>query len=145
MDGLMPPAPRPRLHLVRPPTGEQVRPAHYLMLVATIAVLNVIGVVMVLSASSILSLTTHGSAWYFFERQLVWTVIGIIGFAVTLRIDYHRWRDWVRPMLFVTATLLVMVLIPRVGIYVSGSRRWLGVGAWRLQPTELAKFPPVLL
>src|SRR5258708_16549614 len=106
MDGLMPPAPRPRLHLVRPPTGEQVRPAHYLLLLATIAVLNVIGVVMVLSASSVLSLTTYGSAWYFFERQLIWTVVGIIGFAIALRIDYPRWRDWVNPMLFLTPRML---------------------------------------
>src|SRR5260370_21299361 len=99
---------------------------------------------MVLSASSFLSLTTHGSAWYFFERQLVWTVIGIIGFAVTIRIDYRRWRDGVRPMLFITALLLMMVLVPHVGIYVSGSRRWLGIGAWRFQPTELAQFTLVL-
>jgi len=140
----MPTATRPRLHVVRPPTGEQVRPAHYLLLVATIAVLNVIGVVMVLSASSVLSLTTYGSAWYFFERQLVWTVIGIIGFVIALRIDYRRWRDWVRPMLFLTTAMLVLVLIPQVGIYVSGSRRWLGIGAWRFQPTELAKFTLVL-
>jgi len=121
-----------------------VRPAHYVLLLATVAVLNVIGVVMVLSASSVLSLTTYGSAWYFFERQLVWTVIGIIGFAIALRIDYRRWRDWVRPLLFVTTTMLVLVLVPHVGIYVSGSRRWLGIGAWRFQPTELAKFTLIL-
>jgi cell division protein FtsW len=137
-------ATRPRLHLVRPPTGDAVSPAHYVLLIATVAVLNVIGVVMVLSASSVLSLTTYGSAWYFFERELVWTVLGVIGFAVALRIDYRRWRDWVRPMLFLTTTMLVLVLVPHVGIYVSGSRRWLGIGAWRFQPTELAKFTLVL-
>jgi cell division protein FtsW len=136
---------RPRLHLVRPPTSDDpVRPAHYVLLLATVAVLNVIGLVMVLSASSVLSLTTYGSAWYFFERQLVWTLIGIIGFAVALRIDYQRWRDWARPLLFVTTALLVLVLVPHVGIYVAGSRRWLGIGAWRFQPTELAKFTLVL-
>ncbi len=140
----MPTATKSRLHLVQPSARPDVRPAHYLLLIATIAVLNVIGVVMVLSASSILSLTTRGSAWYFFERQLVWTVIGIIGFTVALRIDYRRWRDWVRPMLFVTTLMLVLVLVPHVGIYVSGSRRWLGLGAWRFQPTELAKFTLVL-
>jgi cell division protein FtsW len=140
----MPTATRTRLHVVRPPAGDAVRPAHYLLLVATVAVLNAIGVVMVLSASSVLSLTTYGSAWYFFERQLVWTLVGVVGFAVTLRIDYRRWRDWVQPTLFLTTAMLVLVLIPHVGIYVSGSRRWLGIGAWRFQPTELAKFAFVL-
>ena len=46
------------------PTAAALRPAHYLVLVATVAVLNVIGVVMVLSASSVVALTTYGSAWY---------------------------------------------------------------------------------
>ncbi len=126
------------------PPAKTVRPAHYLVLLGTVAVLNVVGLVMVLSASSVVSITTYGSAWYFFERQLIWTVLGIIGFAVAAHIDYRRWRDWVTPLLFVTTTLLVLVLIPHFGIYVSGSRRWLGFGSWRFQPTELAKLALVV-
>jgi cell division protein FtsW len=130
---------------VRPkPARRSVRPAHYLLLVTTVAVLNVIGVVMVLSASSVLSLTTHGSAWYFFERQLVWTVLGAVAFVVAARIDYRRWRDWARPLLVVSAGLLVLVLLPQFGTYVAGSRRWLGFGPWRFQPTELAKLAVVV-
>ncbi len=121
-----------------------LRPAHYLLLVATVGVLNVIGVVMVLSASSVVSLTTYGSAWYVFERQLVWTLLGVVAFAVVARIDYRRWRDWARPSLFVSTALLALVLVPHIGIYVAGSRRWLGVGIWRFQPTELAKLAVVL-
>jgi cell division protein FtsW len=124
--------------------AKTVKPAHYLLLLGTIAVLNVVGVVMVLSASSVVSITNYGSAWYFFERQLIWTVLGVIGFAVAVRIDYRRWRDWVTPLLFVTTALLVLVLIPHFGIYVSGSRRWLGFGSWRFQPTELAKLALVV-
>jgi len=127
----------------RPPTAAP-RPAHYLVLIATVAVLNVVGMVMVLSASSVLSLTTYGSAWYFFERQLVWTVLGALAFFVALRIDYRRWRDWCQPLLFVTTAMLVLVLVPHFGIYVAGSRRWLGIGSWRFQPTEIAKLALVL-
>ena len=129
----------------RPPPGEApVRPAHYLVLVATVAVLNVVGVVMVLSASSVVSLTTHGSAWYFFERQLIWTVLGGAAFVLAARVDYRRWRDWARPLLFVSTGLLVLVLVPHFGTYVAGSRRWIGLGSWRFQPTELAKLAVVL-
>jgi cell division protein FtsW len=120
------------------------RPAHYLLLLVTVAVLNVVGIVMVLSASSVVSLTTYGSAWYFFERQMIWTVLGVIGFTVALRIDYRRWRAWVTPLLFVTITLLVLVLVPHFGIYVAGSRRWLGAGSVTFQPTEVAKLALVL-
>jgi cell division protein FtsW len=111
----------------------------YLLLLAVIAVLVVIGIVMVLSASSVLSVTSYGSAWYFFERQLVWTVIGVIAFAIVLRIDYRRWQALVRPLLAATGVLLVAVLVPGVGVSVGGSRRWLGIGAWRFQPSEIAK------
>ena len=99
---------------------------------------------MVLSASSVLSLTSYGSAWYFFQRQLIWTLLGVVAFAVIVRIDYHRWQDAVRPLLIATSVLLVAVLVPGIGIYVGGSRRWLGIGAWRFQPSEIAKLALLL-
>jgi cell division protein FtsW len=70
--------------------GRHQRTSTYLLLVMVVAVLNVIGVVMVLSASSVQSLDTRGTAWWFFERQLMWTGLGIVGFAVASRIDYKR-------------------------------------------------------
>ena len=133
-----------RTHL-RPATETSAaRPAHFLLLLVTVAVLNVVGMVMVLSASSVVSLTSYGSAWYFFERQLIWTVLGVIGFAVALRIDYRRWRAWVTPLLFLTIALLTLVLVPHFGVYVAGSRRWLGAGSVTFQPTEIAKLALVL-
>jgi cell division protein FtsW len=120
------------------------RPGTYVLLVATVTVLNVVGVVMVLSASSVISLTDRGSAWYYFERQVVWAVLGVVAFAVAQRIDYRHWRKIVRPLLFASAGLLLFVLVPRVGIQVGGSRRWLGIGAWRFQPSEIAKLALVL-
>jgi len=119
-------------------------PGTYLLLIGVVGVLVVIGVVMVLSASSVLSLTSYGSAWYFFQRQLIWTLLGVIVFAVVVRVDYHRWQAAVRPLLAISTFLLVAVLIPGVGVYVSGSRRWLGIGAWRFQPSELAKLAVLL-
>jgi len=111
----------------------------YLLLVLVVAVLNVIGVVMVLSASSVQSLDSKGSAWWFFERQLLWTGLGVVGFAVASRIDYRSWRRYTVPFLGVAVVLLVLVLVPGLGLWVDGSRRWLGVGSWRMQPSEIAK------
>ena len=115
------------------------RSSTYVLLLATVGVLNIVGVIMVLSASSVASLTNYGSAWYFFQRQVIWTVLGVIAFAVTARIDYHLWRRLVVPLLVVSFALLVLVLVPGVGVYVAGSRRWLGTGSLRFQPTELVK------
>src|SRR5690348_13962622 len=110
-----------------------------LLLAITVAVLNLAGVVMVLSASSVASLTDYGSPWYFFLRELLWSVVGLVAFVFAIRFDYHRLRHFVRPLLIVSGILLVAVLLPGVGVYVAGSRRWIGTGMFRFQPTELAK------
>jgi cell division protein FtsW len=133
---------RPRPRSTR--HDESALPAHFLLLVAIVGVLVIIGVVMVLSASSILSLTSYGNAWHFFARQLVWTALGVAAFAIVARIDYHRWQRAVRPLIVVSGVLLVLVLIPKIGVYVGGSRRWLGLGPWRFQPSELAKLALLL-
>jgi cell division protein FtsW len=114
------------------------------LLAVTVAVLNVAGVVMVLSASSVASLYDYGSPWYFFLRQLLWTVVGVAAFVVAIRFDYHRLRRYVKPLLVLSAVLLVVVLVPGIGVHVSGSRRWIGAGMFRFQPTELAKLALLL-
>ena len=120
------------------------RSSNAMLLLAVVTVLNVIGVVMVLSASSVASLTDYGSPWYFFFRQLIWTVLGVAAFVVAVRIDYQRWQRLVTPLMIASAALLVVVLVPGVGIHVSGSRRWLGFDFVRFQPSELAKLALLL-
>jgi cell division protein FtsW len=131
-------------HADRPAKAATTRSSTAVLLVATVAVLNVVGVVMVLSASSVASLTDYGSPWYFFFRQLIWTVLGLIAFVFAVRFDYRRWRSLVRPLLIASVVLLLVVLVPGVGIYVSGSRRWLGAGMVQFQPSEIAKLALLL-
>ena len=91
-------------HRVPPPGGARARrpaaswPAAaartsaYMLLFGVLAVLNLIGLVMVLSASSVVGLHREGSSWFYFLRQLVGVVGGLALFLVTVRIDYRRWR-----------------------------------------------------
>jgi cell division protein FtsW len=125
-------------------TPAATRSSTAVLLVATVVVLNVVGVVMVLSASSVASLTDYGSPWYFFFRQLLWTVLGAVAFVIGVRFDHRSWRRLVRPLLIVSTALLVVVLVPGIGVYVSGSRRWLGTGTLRFQPSEVAKLALLL-
>lgn len=120
------------------------RTGTYLALVAVIVVLLVVGLVMVLSSSSVQALRANGSAWYFFERQLLWVCLGGAAMVVTTRVDYRMWARAAIPLLVLTFVLLALVLIPGMGISVNGSTRWLGVGQWRIQPSELAKFALLL-
>src|SRR5947209_9797265 len=93
------------------------RSSNAMLLLAVVVVLNIVGVVMVLSASSVASLTDYGSPWYFFFRQLIWTVAGVVAFVVGVRIDYQRWQKLIAPLMIVSAALLVIVLVPGIGIY----------------------------
>ena len=119
--------------------SESTRTPNSVLLVLGIVVLNIVGLVMVLSASSVRSIDDKGSPWWFFERQVMWTIVASVGFVVASRVDYRSWRRITVPLLIGAFGLLVVVLIPGVGIKVDGARRWLGYGQLRLQPSEVAK------
>jgi cell division protein FtsW len=126
------------------PAARTVRGGSFWVLVILVAILCLIGVVMVLSASSIVSLQQFGSPWHFFARQLLWLAIGSVGFALALRIDHQRWRRLAAASMYLTVALLVAVLVPGIGVRTSGAARWLGTSAAQIQPSELAKLALVL-
>jgi cell division protein FtsW len=108
-------------------------------LIAVVLTLCGIGLVMVLSASAWTSLTLNGSVWTIFERQALWMGIGAIVFAGTVRLDYTYWRKLRLPLGALAYALCVLVLVPGIGLDAGGSSRWIGIGAIRLQPSELMK------
>src|SRR5438067_12910370 len=112
----------PRSRTKPPVTTSRVRavPSGFLLLFAVIVVLNLIGLVMVLSASSVTALHSEGSSYYYFERQLLWLALGSVVFVVALRTDYHRLRLLAWPLLLVCAGLLTVVLLPGIGSDVTG-------------------------
>ncbi len=97
------------------------------------------GLIMVYSASSFVSAQTYGDASYFFEKQLLWTVIGIPVMLITMRIDYRVWRRFSLIGMVILLPLLILVLT-HLGSSAYGASRWLGVGSFfSFQPSELAK------
>ena len=122
-----------------PRSRRRLRPSGLTLLFSVTIALDVIGLVMVLSASSVEALSQYGSSWVFFEKQLLWVALGGVAMAITMRVDYRHWRRFARPLMIVTSLLLLAVLVPHVGVNVSGSSRWLGFGTFRFQPSELAK------
>jgi cell division protein FtsW len=111
---------------------------------ALVALLCGIGLMMVLSASSVQALRAYGGPWVFFERQVLWVGAGAVGLVVAARVDYRRWRVLATPLMLLCLCLLVLVLVPSLGVTSGGSSRWLGFGVFRFQPSEVAKLAAVL-
>jgi cell division protein FtsW len=109
-------------------------------LTVLVAALSCFGLVVVLSASSIVSITASGSPWSLFEKQVMWTVIGAGAFLLASRLDLGLLRRASVPMLVVSGGLLVAVFAPGISSdAVGGSSRWIGAGPLKIQPSELSK------
>jgi len=128
-----------RRHPTARPVRRPRRSSAFVGLLVVITILNLLGLVMVLSASSVSALDTYGSSWYIAMRQGLWLLAGVGMCVIVLRVDYHRWRRWSLPALALSGVLMALVLVPGVGMNINGSSRWLGYGPLTLQPSELAK------
>ncbi|MBQ1459777.1 MAG: putative lipid II flippase FtsW [Oscillospiraceae bacterium] len=102
--------------------------------------LTAIGLVMVFSASFPSAYYESGDPAYYFKRQAVFAVLGVIAMFAVGRINYQRWRGAARILLVFSMFLLILVIIPHVGITVNNATRWLGIpGKFTFQPSEIAK------
>ncbi|HUF33370.1 MAG TPA: putative lipid II flippase FtsW [Acidimicrobiales bacterium] len=116
----------------------------FALLAALVAVLSTIGLVMVLSASSVQAFEETDSTWTYFVRHALYVAVGTAALVAAMRVDYRRWRRVAVPLLGLSWLLLVAVLVPGVGIEVNGAGRWVGSGAVRFQPAELVKLAALL-
>lgn len=116
----------------------------YLVSVCT-GLLLTIGVVMVLSASSVRSYATYGSSYRVALNQLLFVVVGLPAMWLASRVPARVWRRLALPLLLASVGLLVLVLVPGIGRGVDGARRWIPlVGGFTLQPSEIAKLGVIL-
>jgi cell division protein FtsW len=138
---------RPRAHLRVVGTEERrpaARPAAradrtVALLLGATGALVALGLVMVLSASSVGAYEDYGSSFLFFVRQLVYAVVGVGGFLVTSWMRHTAWQRLCVPLLLLSMVLLAVVLVPGIGHVAGGSARWLRLGPVTVQPSEIAK------
>ncbi|MGH2711449.1 MAG: putative lipid II flippase FtsW [Actinomycetota bacterium] len=136
---------RPHLRLVRPGerlagrTGAVTHGRDRLLLLGATAALVSVGLVMVLSASSVQAYEQFGSSFMFFLRQAVYAAVGAAGLWVSSRMRHDAWKHLSLPLLGGSVVLLFLVLIPGFGKVAGGSARWIEIGPVTIQPSELAK------
>jgi cell division protein FtsW len=105
----------------------------------TIGLLLLFGLIMLASASSIVAYNSYHDTYYFFKRQFVSILVGGALFWILSKINYRRLRIFALPALIVSFLLLLLVFIPGLAREVNGSRSWINVLGFSLQPAELVK------
>ncbi|MES0327011.1 MAG: putative lipid II flippase FtsW [Gammaproteobacteria bacterium] len=98
-----------------------------------------LGLVMVASASVSIADRDYSNPFYYFQRQLVFIVIGLFAAAMVYRIRLVQWEKSGVALLGFALFLLVIVLIPGVGKTVNGSTRWISMGIINIQVSEVVK------
>ena len=117
------------------------RKSAYILFLAVLGML-VIGIVMLFSTSAF-ARDSHGDVYFFIRRQAIWLGIGLAVCTGAALIDYHFWqRTWW--LWFGLAFIaLALCFVPHLGLRINGSRRWVGLGQFGFQPSEIAKIAAV--
>jgi len=119
------------------------RNAAYLVLIIMLGLIA-LGLVMLTSTSAMLAASDMNGIYSNLRKQCVWLVIGG-GVCVFLsRFEYQKLLKLAPWIVAAAAALLVLTLIPRVGVTVNGSPRWLRFAGWTYQPSELAKLALII-
>lgn len=118
----------------------------YYVLLSVSVVLVVIGLIMVLSASSVKSLVEshNGTPYLYFRKQLLFALLGSVVMLVASRVPVRIWKALALPILGVGVFCQVLVFSP-LGFGFQGNRNWIALGPMTLQPSEFAKIGIILV
>lgn len=110
------------------------------LLVISAVALTLFGLLMLASASAVISQDRFGHPYFYLLRQaLLGLGGGIIGFLLGSRISYRRWQRLAPLLLLISLVLMGLVFLPQTGFGYGGAKRWIHIGSFSLQPAELVK------
>jgi cell division protein FtsW len=127
----------PRRVMVPPPPYDR-------WLIATVVCLIGLGLLMVASASIVVSDQQLHQPFYFLYKQFIFLIVGIAAGTVVVQFEMAFWEKAGGVLLIGAMLLLALVLFPGIGRSVNGSMRWINVGLFGMQVSELAKFTVVI-
>lgn len=114
------------------------------ILLTTIFGLLVFGLVMISSAGIAIS-QRFGDPYYFFKHQLFFGVLpGLVLMYIAQKIDYHFWKKFAFPFFVLNLVFLILVFIPGLGLNFQGASRWIRLGPFSFQPSEMLKLTMIL-
>ncbi|MDR2468206.1 MAG: putative lipid II flippase FtsW [Spirochaetaceae bacterium] len=119
---------------------EQTHRGYDHLFVATVILLTGAGLVTLYSASHAFADRWYDNRLYLVVRQAVYAAIGFALFAAMTRIDIELFRMFITPVVLFTLLLCILPFFPVIGVHAGGAARWIRVGNWGFQPSELVKF-----
>lgn len=102
------------------------------------------GILMVYSASFYQAELTYSNKFFFMKKQIIGAFIGLAGMIAMYFVNYEKLKKLKWVSIVLSAVLLILVFIPHIGVRVYGAKRWINLGFFTLQPSEIAKFGFVL-
>ncbi len=109
------------------------------VLIATILVLTGVGLGTLFSASYFRATILFSDPYHFVQRQVLWTVLGLVCALVVSRIPLQWVANSVPAVVVVSLVLMMLTFVPGIGVRVYGARRWIYVFGSSFQPSEAAK------
>jgi len=102
------------------------------------------GLIMVSSASMGVAEGRYGGAFFFLTRHAIYLCVGLVAAFIVSQVPTQTWSRYSYLLFVVSVVLLIAVLIPGIGRRVNGSMRWINLGGFTVQPSEIMKFAAVL-
>ncbi|MCQ2556028.1 MAG: putative lipid II flippase FtsW [Clostridia bacterium] len=103
-------------------------------------ILSVFGCVMVFSASKYSATVTYGNQFFYLTKQIVGVCIGFVGLTICSFINHNIYKKFYWVFYLVGLVCLLIVFIPGLSRTSYGATRWIGIGSFTIQPSEIAKF-----
>lgn len=121
--------------------GPEGRPFDAILLAVVVALVG-FGLVMVYSASAVMTEQRFDDGWLFLRKQSIHALAGMIAMAVGMTVDYRWYRRWAYPILLGSMGLLGVVLV--AGATRNEAQRWISVGGFSFQPSEVMKIALII-
>ncbi|TGJ98875.1 cell division protein FtsW [Leptospira langatensis] len=120
-----------------------------LFLICSVFFLLLFGICVMYSSSSITAWRDFQDSEYFLKKQVAWAVVGLVVFLFFANFPYQRLERFALAGMVISVILLVLVFIPGIGrsvgtYYGRNFHRWIGIGPYQLQPSEIAKLAVVV-
>lgn len=115
-----------------------------LILLFAVVFLSIIGTIFIYSASNYSAKATYNDSFYFVKKQVIGILLGIVAMLFTANYDYNKLKRFWIVVSVISFISLVLVFVPKIGVENYGAKRWVSLGAFTFQPSDIAKFALIL-